>query len=150
MLLKQHVYVVKNNAFYNRKLMKSNFKIGVLKNFAIFTGENLVGVFFNNACSIIKKRLQHRFFHVDVAKFFKNSFFYGTPPVAASLGRFFEQSSKQNKEAVPRTTSVCSIRTVLFEVWCYLISRKSILLIKIENWLGGVCLIQPLWYVLFI
>ena len=38
----------------------------------------------------IKKRLQHSCFPVNIDKFFKNSFFYRTPLVAASgIERFF-------------------------------------------------------------
>ena len=38
------------------------------------------------------------------------------------------------KQGVPRTTTVFSLRVVLFEVSCKLISRKSLSLIKIKNW----------------
>ena len=37
-----------------------------------------------SAGNFIKKRLQYRSFPVKFAKFFKNTFFYRTPPVAAS------------------------------------------------------------------
>ena len=40
------------------------------------------------------------------------------------------------------TPSVCSVRTVLFEVSCKSIFRKSLLLIEIKNYLGGVCSTQ--------
>ena len=43
------------------------FKRGVLKNFAVFTGLQ--------ACNFIKKRLQHRCFSVNIAKFLRTSFF---------------------------------------------------------------------------
>ena len=36
------------------------------------------------ACNFIKKRLQHKCFPVNIAKFFKNSLFYRKPLVAAS------------------------------------------------------------------
>ena len=53
------------------------FKIGVLKNFAIFTGKDLHrSLFFNKvAPSLFKKRLQHRFFPVNTAKFLRTAFF---------------------------------------------------------------------------
>ena len=35
-------------------------------------------------CNFIKKRLQHRCFPVNIVKFFKNSFFNKTPPMASS------------------------------------------------------------------
>ena len=47
------------------------FKIDVLKNFAIFTRNKF-----------IKKRLQHRSFSVNIAKFLRTTFFCKTPPVA--------------------------------------------------------------------
>ena len=37
-----------------------------------------------HACSFIKKKLQHRCFPVNIAKF-KNSFFYKISPVTASV-----------------------------------------------------------------
>ena len=57
------------------------FKIGLLKNFAIIAGKYLYwGLFFNKfadrkPCSFIKKRLQHRCFHVNIAKFLRTAFF---------------------------------------------------------------------------
>ena len=55
------------------------FKVGILKNFAIFTGEHLCWSLFNkvaglNACNFLKKRLQCKCFPVNIAKFFKTSF----------------------------------------------------------------------------
>ena len=40
---------------------------------------------FNEPCNFIKKRLQYRCYPVKFAKIFKNTFFYRTPPVPASL-----------------------------------------------------------------
>ena len=57
------------------------FRIGVLKNFAMFTGKHLCwSLFFNKyaglkACNFIKKRLQHRFFPVKFAKILRTPFF---------------------------------------------------------------------------
>ena len=57
------------------------FRIGVLKNFAMFTGKHLCwSLFFNKyaglkACNFIKKRLQHKFFPVKFAKFLRTPFF---------------------------------------------------------------------------
>ena len=36
------------------------------------------------ACNFITKILQHRCLHVNIVKFLRSSFFYRTPPVAAS------------------------------------------------------------------
>ena len=65
------------------------FKIGVLKNFAIFTGKHLCW----KACHFIKKRLQHKCFTVNITKF-KNNFFYRTPLVAASERTLLRMYSK--------------------------------------------------------
>ena len=35
-------------------------------------------------CNFIKKRLSHRCFPVNFAKFLRTAFLYGTPPVTAS------------------------------------------------------------------
>ena len=40
-----------------------------LKNFAIFTGKHLCWSLFFKVCNFIKKRLQHRCFPVDIAKY---------------------------------------------------------------------------------
>ena len=65
------------------------YKIGVFKNFAKFPGKRLCwNLFFNKvvglkACNFIKKRLQHRSFPMNFAKFSRTLFFHRTPPVAA-------------------------------------------------------------------
>ena len=52
------------------------FKIGVLKNFAIFTGQHLP-----KACNFIGKETPMQ----EYCEIFKNSFFYRTAPIAASF-----------------------------------------------------------------
>ena len=66
------------------------FRIGVLKNFAIFTGKRLYC-----SCFVIKlqafrsrtllKETPRQVFSYEYCEVFKNSFFYRTPLVAASL-----------------------------------------------------------------
>ena len=56
---------------------------GVLRNFANFTLKTPVSE--SQVCKFIKKRLQHRCFPVKFAKTFKDTLFYRTPSVAASL-----------------------------------------------------------------
>ena len=57
------------------------FKISALKNFAIFTRKHLFwSLFFNKVadlkvCNFIKKRLQHRRFPVNIARFSRTAFF---------------------------------------------------------------------------
>ena len=60
------------------------FKIGALKIFAIFTGKHLWQSLFLikfkdlQACNSIKKRLQHRCFPVNIAKFLRTAFSQNT------------------------------------------------------------------------
>ena len=54
------------------------FKIGVLKNFTIFTESLFNKVVNHKTCNFIKKRLQRRYFPVNIAKLLR------TPPVANS------------------------------------------------------------------
>ena len=53
------------------------FEIGVLKNFAIFTGNTSVYVVVFS-CISIKKRLQHKCFLVNIAKFLRAAFLKNT------------------------------------------------------------------------
>ena len=55
-------------------------KKGVLRNFAKFTEQHLC----LRPAILFKKRLWHRCFPVNFAKFFIEHLFYRTPPVAAS------------------------------------------------------------------
>ena len=59
-------------------------KIGVFKSFVIFTGKSRG--FFNKVADlqVLKKRLWHRYFPVNMGNFYKNNVFYKTPLVAAS------------------------------------------------------------------
>ena len=53
------------------------FKIGVLKNFAIFTGKHLCLSLFLiklQLCNFAKQRLQHRYFPANFAKFLRTAF----------------------------------------------------------------------------
>ena len=65
------------------------YKKGVLTDFAKFTGKHLChSLFFNKVTALkpvtlLKKRISHRCFLVNFAKSLR-TFFYGTPPVAAS------------------------------------------------------------------
>ena len=61
-----------------------SFKIGVLKNCAIFTGKDLRWSLFNKvtalkACNLNKKRLQHRCFSVNTANILLTFFFLVQP-----------------------------------------------------------------------
>ena len=65
-------------------------KRGALKNFAKFTEKRLCqSLFFNKVtglspATLLKKKLWHRCFPVNFAKFLRTPFFYRTPPVIAS------------------------------------------------------------------
>ena len=68
-----------------------SFKKRVLKNLANFTEKQLCWSLFLIKLQALKikkknKKLQHRCFPVKFAKFLQDTFFYRTPPVAASKG----------------------------------------------------------------
>ena len=59
--------------------LQISFKIAVVKDFALITGKHLWWSLFNNvaglkACNGMKKRLQHRCFSVNIAKFLWTAF----------------------------------------------------------------------------
>ena len=63
------------------------FEYRCSRNFADFTGKYLCwSLFFNKVTGLqlYCKRLQHKVFSCEICKVFKNTFFYRTPPVAAS------------------------------------------------------------------
>ena len=92
------------------------FKIDVPKNFAIFTGRHLCwSLFLIKLQAFIKKRLRHRCFPLNIAKIFKNSFFYITPPVAAYRSMrpdVTEQFPHKSKVVVRR----CSVKQVFLNI----------------------------------
>ena len=60
------------------------FKIGILKNFVIFTGKHLCwSLFLIKLTQKTSKKLKHRCFLVNIAEFLR-TLFLRTPPVAAS------------------------------------------------------------------
>ena len=63
------------------------FKIGILKNFAIFTGKHLCWSFFLIKLQAFRpeKETPTQVFSCEYCEIFKNTFFYRTPPVAAFL-----------------------------------------------------------------
>ena len=70
-------FVLLLNTLRCPEAVKKFLKKGVLKNFAIFTEKHLRwSLFFNKAarlkiCNFIKKRLKHRCFPVNIAKFLR-------------------------------------------------------------------------------
>ena len=92
---------LRNDRNYRSSSSQMFFKIGVLKNFAIFTGKHLRWSLFliklqaltffiehrwwllaDLGLQLIEKRLQYRYFPVNIAKFLGTAFFI--PLVAAS------------------------------------------------------------------
>ena len=69
-------------------------KKAILNHFVIFTGKHLCrGLFLNKvaghqACNIIKKRLQHRYFLANIEKFIRR-LFRGTLPNGCIVGKCF-------------------------------------------------------------
>ena len=68
------------NVLEKKPLVESNrlqmfFKIGVIKNFAVFIGKHMcLGLFFTRVAGL-KKRLQHSCFPVNIVKYLKTAFF---------------------------------------------------------------------------
>ena len=86
-------------------------KKGVLRNFATFTRKHLCQVSFliklqssarilfliklqASACNFIKKETLALVFSCEFCEIFKNTFFYRTHPVVASVSRFFLQNNE--------------------------------------------------------
>ena len=84
-----------------RKVLVANVlqnTLGVLRSFGIFTGKRLCWNLFSNkvtgsrAASLLKKETSTQVFSCEYCEIFKNSFFYGTAPGAASV-RFVASTS---------------------------------------------------------
>ena len=79
--------MLKNNicALYREAVVRRCFvKKGVLKNFTKFTGKHLCQSLFTNKVTGLKKRLA-QVLPCEFCEMFQNTFFYGSPPVAASV-----------------------------------------------------------------
>ena len=77
------------NTFQKSSRWQMFSKTGVLMNSLIFTRKYVLESLFNKvtglmACNFIKKETPTQVFSCEYHKMFENSFFYGTPPVAAS------------------------------------------------------------------
>ena len=77
----KYVYFIRNSR------SQIFLKRSVIKNLIIFTGKQqrwspfVIKLEALRPETLLKKRLQHRCFPVNISIFFKNSFFYWTPPV---------------------------------------------------------------------
>ena len=105
---------------------------GVLRNFTKFTGKHLCqSLFFNKVAglrpaTLLKKRLWHRcfpkkgtlaqVFSCEFCKISKNTFFYGTPLVAASVSRSIDRLSRTNFLTYPKETRKKNQSTLLRNV----------------------------------
>ena len=67
--------------------LKVFYKTDILKNFAKFTGKHLCQSLFSRSVTSLKKETVAQLFSCEFCEIFKNSFFYKTPPVAASVIR---------------------------------------------------------------
>ena len=98
-------------------------KIGVLKNFAIFTGKHLCwSVFFYwslRPAIVLKKRLQHKCFPVNIAKFFKTAFFSKNTSSGCFCKNIFE-----NRVFVPVSLSCLLAVQVCFYCNHYLFNNQ--------------------------
>ena len=71
---------------YRSSHQRCSISKGVVRNLTKFIGKHMCqSLFFNKVAGLLlKKRLWHRCFPVDLAKFLRTPFSYKTPPVAAS------------------------------------------------------------------
>ena len=95
--LKLEIYLVLKN-LCRRSCPEMFYKIGVLKNFSKFTEKQLrLSLFFiKRSVILLKKRLQHRCFPVNIAKFLRTLYLEDTS------GRhvFVEHSQQQQKQVL--------------------------------------------------
>ena len=72
----------RNRGFTRSTCSQMFFKIGVIKNFAIFTGKQLLQsllIMLPKACNVFKKRLEQMCFSVNTAKRLITAFLQNTP-----------------------------------------------------------------------
>ena len=83
------------------------FKAGVLKNFSNFTGKHLWWSLFLIKLQVLK----HKCFPVKFEKFFKDTFFYRTYPVAASgvthLAKLKKIANDKNYKSTAQQGNIC-------------------------------------------
>ena len=83
------------SSLFGSSLSEVFCKKGVFENFAKFIGKHLwQSIFINKVAglrlaTLLRKRLWHRWFPVNYAKFLRTPFIYRTPPEAASDCWFF-------------------------------------------------------------
>ena len=110
------------------------FKIGILQNFANFTGKNLCWSLFNEvvgpqACNLIKKRLQHKCFPVKFAKILRTPFLQNT-----SGGCLWNWNDRLqliydgNAYHIETSPLICSALQIngLFSIWCRDLRHKRV------------------------
>ena len=70
-----HLWRWKSEVFPEAAIQRCSIKKGVLENFAKFTEKHLCqSLFFNKFATLLKKRLWHKCFPVDFAKFCRKPF----------------------------------------------------------------------------
>ena len=100
-----------------RRLLRSShsevfYKKAVLRNFTEFTGKHLSQSLFINACNFAKKRLWHRCFSVNFAKFLRTvQSSFRTPLVAAFI---FRTSYVRSMASCVQEVAVCILELVAF------------------------------------
>ena len=103
------------------------FKIGVLKNFAIFTGKYLCQSLFLiklQAFKFVKKRLQHRSFPVNIAKFLR-TFLYKTPVANFGYSKSIKDIPRNNYFKIPKTNMPHNPTSVDIKVYALQLKQKS-------------------------
>ena len=107
-------------AFSRSSHRRCSVRKGVLRNFAKFTGKHLSqGLLFNKAAglrpaTLLKKRLWHRCFPVNFAKFFKNTFFTEHLRMTASERRIFRNNGYRKSL---RFIRLCFCHFCIEKIW---------------------------------
>ena len=73
------------NIIFRGSRLEALCRKGVLRNFAKFTGNNLCQSLFFNKVADLKKETLAQVFSCEFCEIFKDTFFWRTPPVAASV-----------------------------------------------------------------
>ena len=103
-----------------RSHTRCSIKKAVLKNFAILTGKHLCwNLFFNKvAANFIKKRLQHRCFSVNIAKFLKISFFLGKAASIFLIAIYQISSQDYFRSFTQKINKTPNVLLILFSFFC--------------------------------
>ena len=114
---------------YSSNCLQMSYKSSVLKQFAIFAGKHLCWSLF--LINFVKRRLQHRCFPVNIAKFLRTAFWWNT-----SGGCFYMCSIEKMFRKISQTSLECIVTGVLFLSSC---RARTCNFVKIEGLVQVFC-----------